>query len=111
MAELHREEPEALRLSPADFVSQNEKKYGGGEGFLAAAAFWDREVPRASVPERPEALQGDGAGLVLSGVAVPRTGQGLGSCLANQHESSGESGGTKKADEKGADNGLHCGGE
>lgn len=51
-----------------------------------------------SVPELPEALQGNSAGLALTCVTVPFFGKGLWTLLVEEDETSGESSGTQQAD-------------
>ena len=63
--------------------------------------------PERSVPQRAEALEGDGPGLAFTGVAIPVARQRLRGGLTDQHDPSGESGGTEQADEESANTRLH----
>ena len=55
-------------------------------------------IGERSVPELPEALQGDGARLTLTSVTVLLLGKGFWTLLIEEDETSGESGGTQQAD-------------
>ena len=69
-----------------------EAEAGGKNRKSFAPAVSSKRMDRGrerSVPELPEALQGDGAGLTLTSVTVPLLGKGFWTLLIEEDETSG----------------------